>query len=99
MHEKLADETLEADDYKVEELKKMVEIGLMCTQSPASSRPSMSEIVAMLLSDGSLEGKVPNRASWSYGNRVGLGGETSTSRTTGSTATNATNSFTHFTGR
>ncbi|KAG6385799.1 hypothetical protein SASPL_154680 [Salvia splendens] len=99
MHEKLADETLEADDYKIEELRKMVEIGLMCTQSPASSRPSMSEIVAMLLSDGSLEGKVPSRASWSYGNWVGVGGETSTSRTTGSTATNATNSFTHFTGR
>ncbi|XP_057807228.1 cold-responsive protein kinase 1-like isoform X2 [Salvia miltiorrhiza] len=97
LHEKLADATLESSEYKVEELKKMVEIGLMCTQSPASSRPSMSEIVVMMLSDGSLEGKAPSRGSVSYGNRVG--GETSTSVSTGSSVSNATNSFTRFTGR
>ncbi|KAH6796952.1 hypothetical protein C2S52_021506, partial [Perilla frutescens var. hirtella] len=55
MHEKLADETLDSNEYKAEEVKKMVEIALVCTQSPATSRPSMSEILAMLLSDGSVE--------------------------------------------
>ncbi|KAL8155624.1 cysteine-rich receptor-like protein kinase 2 [Apium graveolens] len=54
MHLKLVDETLDSDEYKPEEVKKVIEIALMCTQSPASLRPTMSEVVVLLISDRSL---------------------------------------------
>lgn len=92
MPEKLGDEALDSSECRAEDLKKMVEIALSCTQSP-SSRPSMSQILAMLLSDRSM-GVV--RPSLNYGIKVA--GENS-SVSTGSSATNATASFTHFTGR
>ncbi|KAH6837539.1 hypothetical protein C2S53_008512 [Perilla frutescens var. hirtella] len=98
MHQKLADETLNSNEYKPEELKKMVEIALLCTQSPASSRPTMSEILAMLLSDRSvLEQRAPTRSSFTYGNIINVGETTSAS--TGTSASNATASSTQFTGR
>ncbi|KAH6808052.1 hypothetical protein C2S51_029160 [Perilla frutescens var. frutescens] len=98
MHQKLADETLDSNEYKPEELKKMVEIALLCTQSPASSRPTMSEILAMLLSDRSvLEQRAPTRSSFTYGNIINVGETTSAS--TGTSASNATASSTQFTGR
>ncbi|KAH6799380.1 hypothetical protein C2S51_035864 [Perilla frutescens var. frutescens] len=101
MHEKLADETLDSNEYKAEEVKKMVEIALVCTQSPATSRPSMSEILAMLLSDGSVEQRAPliTRASFSYGNMVVVENTASLVSTGGSSASNATASFTQFTAR
>ncbi|KAL1832626.1 hypothetical protein ACET3Z_002277 [Daucus carota] len=37
------------DEYRVEDVKKCMEIGLLWTQSPVSSRPPMSQVVAMLL--------------------------------------------------
>ncbi|KAH6799382.1 hypothetical protein C2S51_035866 [Perilla frutescens var. frutescens] len=98
MHQKLADETLDSNEYKPEELKKMVEIALLCTQSPASSRPTMSEILAMLLSDRSvLEQRPPTRTSFTYGNIINVGETTSAS--TGTSASNATASSTQYTGR
>ncbi|KAL0463185.1 UNVERIFIED_CONTAM: Cysteine-rich receptor-like protein kinase [Sesamum latifolium] len=97
MHLKLADETLNSSDYTAEELKKLVEIALTCTQSPASSRPTMSEVLVMLLGDRSAEQKGPSRPSFSYGNRAFT--DTTTSNSTGSSASNATASITQFTGR
>ncbi|KAL7135411.1 hypothetical protein ABFS83_11G093800 [Erythranthe nasuta] len=96
IHEKLADEKLEPNDYTHEDVKKMVEIALVCTQSPPSSRPTMSEILVMLLSGGKIEQKGPIRGSFSYGMRV-LGDTTSTSL--GSSNSNATASISQFTGR
>ncbi|XP_063942315.1 cysteine-rich receptor-like protein kinase 3 [Daucus carota subsp. sativus] len=49
MYSELIDKTLDPDEYRVEDVKKCMEIGLLCTQSPVSSRPPMSQVVAMLL--------------------------------------------------
>ncbi|KAK4490426.1 hypothetical protein RD792_001103 [Penstemon davidsonii] len=97
MHQKLADETLDINDYKPEDVKKMVEIALVCTQSPASSRPTMSEILVMLSTDHTIVPKAPNRGnSFNSGSRFLV----DTSTTTASTgSSNATASFTQFTGR
>lgn len=62
-HEKLIDETLDSSKYNVENAKKMIEIALKCTQSPVSSRPTMSEVVVMLVNDASLEQKQLNKGS------------------------------------
>ncbi|PIN06261.1 Serine/threonine protein kinase [Handroanthus impetiginosus] len=96
MHEKLADDTLDANEYKLDDLKKMVEIALLCTQSSPSSRPTMSEVLVMLISDSSVEKKAPSRPSFSYGNRVPV---MNTSTSTGSSTSNATASISQFTGR
>ena len=58
----LIDETLDLNECRVEDVKKCMEIGLLCTQSPASSRPTMSEVVVMLISDPSEEPRRPNRS-------------------------------------
>lgn len=76
----------------------MVEIALVCTQSPPSSRPTMSEILVKLMSRG--EQNEPIRGSFSYGGRVLVGHDQTTSDSTGlSSNSNATASFTRFTGR
>ncbi|KAK4411833.1 putative LRR receptor-like serine/threonine-protein kinase [Sesamum angolense] len=98
MHLKLADETLNSSEYTAEEVKKLVEIALTCTQSPAASRPTMSEVLVMLLGDRSAEQKGPTRPSFSYGNR-GFADTTTTTNSTGSSTSNATASITQFTGR
>lgn len=46
----LADESLEVSDSEVEDVKRVVQVGLMCTQS-SQLRPAMSEVVARLLSN------------------------------------------------
>lgn len=51
MPEKLVDETLDPNEYNEQEVKKIIEIALMCTQSPVNLRPTMSEVVVMLLCD------------------------------------------------
>ncbi|KAL3845085.1 hypothetical protein ACJIZ3_002488 [Penstemon smallii] len=97
MHQKIADETLDSNDYKPEDVKKMVEIALVCTQSPASSRPTMSEILVLLSSDHTIVPKAPNRGnSFNPGSKFFVD-TTTTSASTGSS--NATASFTQFTGR
>ncbi|KAF5769147.1 putative non-specific protein-tyrosine kinase [Helianthus annuus] len=55
MHIELMDKALCIEEYHQEKVKKTIEIALLCTQSPPSSRPTMSEVVLMLssgLSDG-----------------------------------------------
>ncbi|KAG6477758.1 putative receptor-like protein kinase At4g00960 [Zingiber officinale] len=53
----LVDETLDPSEFSPEEVKRIIEIALLCTQSAAAARPTMSEIVVMLLgqSDNTLE--------------------------------------------
>ncbi|KAL8101747.1 cold-responsive protein kinase 1-like [Apium graveolens] len=62
-HVKLIDETLDSSEYNVENAKKMIEIALKCTQSPVSLRPTMSEVVVMLVNDASPEQKQLHKGS------------------------------------
>ncbi|XP_058098018.1 cysteine-rich receptor-like protein kinase 42 isoform X4 [Magnolia sinica] len=48
----LVDENLDPKEYTTDEIKKVIEIALMCTQSSVASRPTMSEVVVLLLSKG-----------------------------------------------
>ncbi|MCD7453695.1 hypothetical protein HAX54_021886 [Datura stramonium] len=94
--QKLVDETLDPNEYNEQEVKKIIEIALICTQSPANLRPSMSEVVVMLLSDRSTDTRTPSRPTI-----ISMDKSTpvDTSMTTGSSASNATNTFSDFTGR
>ncbi|KAJ9541263.1 hypothetical protein OSB04_027769 [Centaurea solstitialis] len=56
-HVKLIDESVDPNAFEEENVRKMVEIALMCTQSPPSLRPSMSEVVLMI-SSGSMMGQL-----------------------------------------
>ncbi|KAK4278111.1 hypothetical protein QN277_016003 [Acacia crassicarpa] len=47
-HLDLVDKTLDPNEYEAEEVKKIIEIGLLCIQASADMRPVMSEIVVML---------------------------------------------------
>ncbi|KAD7478583.1 hypothetical protein E3N88_01719 [Mikania micrantha] len=55
MHIKIIDETLKLNPQEQEHATKIIEIALVCTQSPASIRPTMSEVVLMLQEDQLLE--------------------------------------------
>lgn len=61
MHSDLIDETLDQNEYTIDNVKKMVEIALICTQSPTSARPTMSEAVVLLANDSSMEPKPPGK--------------------------------------
>lgn len=61
MHSKLIDKTLNPSEYEVENVKKVIEIALKCTQSPVSVRPTMSEVVVLLVNEGPLEQKPPSK--------------------------------------
>ncbi|KAI8031382.1 Cysteine-rich receptor-like protein kinase 2 [Camellia lanceoleosa] len=96
MHLRLVDESMDTNEYREEEVKKVIEIALICTQSPVSVRPTMSEVVVMLVSERSMELTRPTRPTL-IDNDKKIRGETTTS--TGSSTSNATASFTNFTGR
>ncbi|KAI3775696.1 hypothetical protein L1987_45445 [Smallanthus sonchifolius] len=51
---KLVDETMDVKQDEEKHMMKIIEIGLLCTQSPVSERPTMSEVVFMLQNDPSL---------------------------------------------
>ncbi|KAI9100158.1 hypothetical protein K1719_024376 [Acacia pycnantha] len=55
----LVDDSLDPNDYDSEEVKKMIEIGLLCTQASAELRPSMSEVIVLLQGNGLLENMRP----------------------------------------
>ncbi|MED6118669.1 hypothetical protein PIB30_005142 [Stylosanthes scabra] len=50
-HMELVDKNLEPNEYDLEEVKRVIEIGLMCTQASAAKRPKMSEVVVLLSSN------------------------------------------------
>ncbi|CAK9135293.1 unnamed protein product [Ilex paraguariensis] len=96
MHLKLVDDTLDSSEYNAEEVKRIIEIALMCTQSPVSARPTMSEVVVLLCSDRSLEQRPPTRPTFiDSDKRIVVDTTTSTQSLT----SNATASFTEFAGR
>ncbi|KAB1211097.1 Cysteine-rich receptor-like protein kinase 2 [Morella rubra] len=97
MHFELVDETLDPKDYTAEEIKKIIEIALRCTQSSAALRPPMSEVVVSLKSkEGSLEHAPPTKPAYVDSDKK-VRGDTSTS--TGSSTSNATVSVSQVSGR
>ncbi|KAI9162358.1 hypothetical protein LWI28_026500 [Acer negundo] len=95
MHKDLVDETIDPSEYK-EEVKKVVQIALMCTQSTVASRPTMSEVVVLLNSKGILEHK-PVTAPTFVDIDNTINEDTSTSK--GSSASNATASISQLSAR
>ncbi|KAJ9541185.1 hypothetical protein OSB04_027691 [Centaurea solstitialis] len=59
-HITFIDETLDVDQSQEEHVMQIIEIALLCTQSPVSKRPTMSEVLLMLPTGQSL-GKLGNR--------------------------------------
>ncbi|XP_031107549.1 cold-responsive protein kinase 1-like [Ipomoea triloba] len=98
-HLRLVDSTLDPNDYTAEEVKRILEIALVCTQSPPNLRPSMSEMVIMLSSDRPIFQNQPNRPTVisDLGNRVQV--VTDASTTTASSASHATVSISDVSGR
>ncbi|TXG68991.1 hypothetical protein EZV62_003926 [Acer yangbiense] len=96
MHKELVDETIDPSEYKEEEIKKVIEIALMYTQSTAASRPTMSEVVILLKSKGILDHK-PITAPTFVDDNNRIHEDTSTS--TGSTTSNATASISQLSAR
>ncbi|KAH1082891.1 hypothetical protein J1N35_022652 [Gossypium stocksii] len=97
MHQQLVDESLDPNEYEAEEVRRMVEIGLMCTQSTTALRPSMSQVVVLLRSQGSIESKPITRPTFIESNHPRIG-EASTS-TASSSASIATLSITQLSSR
>ncbi|CAH9127655.1 unnamed protein product [Cuscuta epithymum] len=48
LHVELADESLDPSDYEAEEMKRIIEIGLLCTQASPEIRPTMSQVVLLI---------------------------------------------------
>ncbi|XP_071706649.1 cysteine-rich receptor-like protein kinase 2 isoform X2 [Rutidosis leptorrhynchoides] len=48
MHLNIIDEMLDLNQDEQEQVMKIIEIALLCTESPVSNRPTMSEVVLML---------------------------------------------------
>lgn len=91
----LVDESLDPEEYKPEEVKRIIQIALLCTQSAVASRPTMSEIVVLLLTKNSPELQ-PTRPTF-IDSTSRVRGETSSSSS--SSASKATVSFTQFSAR
>ncbi|KAK3003641.1 hypothetical protein RJ639_018499 [Escallonia herrerae] len=96
-YSRLVDETLDPNDYRAEDVKKLVEIALLCTQH-VSLRPTMSEVVVLLLSDRSLEQKPPRRPTFVDSDNK-ISGDTSTYTNSSTANSVATATYTEFTGR
>ena len=83
----LVDNTLDPNDYDEEEVKKIIELALMCTQASPAMRPTMSEVVVLLKSKGLQQPMQPTMPVFVETN---LKPRADTSTSTGSSATNAT---------
>ncbi|MED6113952.1 hypothetical protein PIB30_075592 [Stylosanthes scabra] len=59
-HMELVDKNLDPNEYDLEEVKRVIEIGLMCTQASAAKRPKMSEVVVLLTSKAQLDHLQPS---------------------------------------
>lgn len=60
-HQELVDEAMRANGEEAHEMKKMVEIALLCTQSPPSLRPTMSQILSMVTQHRLSQPRPPQR--------------------------------------
>ncbi|KAK7333064.1 hypothetical protein VNO80_29824 [Phaseolus coccineus] len=91
MHLGLVDKTLDPEEYEVEEVKKVIEIALLCIQASAAARPTMSEVVASLKSKNSMGQTRPSMPVFVESNFRSRAADTSTS--TASSTSNATASI------
>ncbi|XP_043715122.1 cold-responsive protein kinase 1-like isoform X2 [Telopea speciosissima] len=91
----MVDKSLSSNAYDVNEIKKIIGIALLCTQSSVAERPTMSEVVVMLLSKGQLE-LTPTRPIFIDATNK-IRGDTSSS--TGLPPINVTDSITQVSGR
>ncbi|XP_027931027.1 cold-responsive protein kinase 1-like [Vigna unguiculata] len=91
MHLELVDKKLDPAEYEAEEVKKVIEIALLCIQASAGARPTMSEVVASLKSKNSLGQTRPSMPVFVESNLRTRAADTSTS--TGSSTSNATASI------
>ncbi|XP_058787785.1 cold-responsive protein kinase 1-like [Vicia villosa] len=89
-HLELVDKTLDPNDYDGEEVKKMIEIALLCTQASAGMRPTMSEVVVLLQTKSLVEHLQPTMPVFVDTN---LRSREGNSTSTGSSTSNATASF------
>ena len=98
MHIEFVDKTLDPKEYDAEEVKKIIEIGLLCTQASPSARPRMSEIVRMLKRKSLMEHQQPTMPVYvdpiSFSKR-----EADSSMTDMSSSSNATASISVLSGR
>lgn len=99
----LLDENLDPNEHSADEVKKVIQIALMCTQSPAS-RPTMSDVVVLLLSRGGLGLRLNRPAFIDATNnriypRVHNDARVDTATSAASSASNATISITQFSAR
>ncbi|TKY47330.1 LRR receptor serine/threonine-protein kinase [Spatholobus suberectus] len=60
MHLELVDKSLDPNNYDAEEVKKVIDIALLCTQASAAMRPAMSEVVVLLSSNELVERMRPS---------------------------------------
>jgi len=51
----LVDKEIDPNEYDAEEMKKIIEIALLCTQATAAMRPTMSELIVLLKSKSLVE--------------------------------------------
>ncbi|KAI5408199.1 cold-responsive protein kinase 1 [Lathyrus oleraceus] len=86
-HLELVDKTLNTSDYDAQEVKKVIEIALLCTQATAATRPTMSEVVVLLKSKNFVEHMKPTMPVFVNSN---LRPRTDTSTSTASSKSNAT---------
>ncbi|XP_071739166.1 cysteine-rich receptor-like protein kinase 2 [Rutidosis leptorrhynchoides] len=68
-HVMLIDDALDPNEYQEEKVKTIVEIALMCTQSPASLRPTMSQVYLMLSNEPALRQRRMSRPTFVDANR------------------------------
>ncbi|KAE8022178.1 hypothetical protein FH972_008002 [Carpinus fangiana] len=78
-HQELVDEILDPNEYTTEEVKGIIEIALLCLQSSPAVRPSMSEVVVLLKSKGSVERQPPSKPAYVDTNQKKVRGDTFTS--------------------
>ncbi|WRX09608.1 Protein kinase domain - like 10 [Theobroma cacao] len=97
MHLELADESLDPNENEAEDVKRVIEVALMCTQATAAMRPTMSEVVVLLKSKGSVERRPLTKPTFIESDHKRLREDTSTS--TASSASNATASISQLSGR
>ncbi|KAF3450331.1 hypothetical protein FNV43_RR06411 [Rhamnella rubrinervis] len=98
-HLELVDESLDPDEYEGEDVKKVIEIALMCTQATPAQRPTMSEVVVLLKSKGLLQQRPLTRPIFIDSNQIKPRGGGDTSTSTASSASNATASISQVSGR
>ncbi|PPR84346.1 hypothetical protein GOBAR_AA36360 [Gossypium barbadense] len=94
----IVDRSLDPEEYDTDEMQRMIEIAFLCTQSSASLRPTMSEVVTMLRTVSSLEPRQPTRPAFIESDRrVNIIPQDN--RSTSTSSSNATNSISQVSGR